>query len=96
MTQFGIKLHLIKVAERKKDVEFQKALWRTYHCQDELITSVGRAYSETCKNRFCLICQGNRKADIINRYFPVLRKWKAPYFATLTANSIRAKNSEKW
>jgi len=68
--------------------EMKKAYWNTYHCQSRIITANGRIYGKYCKNRHCTLCCANRKADIINRYLPVISKWPDPYFVTLTVKAV--------
>ena len=81
-------LSLIDVAKRKKKTDREKQYWNTYHCQNRLITGDGRLFGKYCKNRFCTVCLGVRKASIINNYLPYLSKWENPYFVTLTIKSI--------
>lgn len=77
-------LSLIDVAKAEGDYESIQSYWNTFHCQNRLITSNGKAYTNYCKNRFCTVCLSIRKADIINRYLPVISQWEEPYFVTLT------------
>ncbi|HWY34584.1 MAG TPA: hypothetical protein VNX68_08050, partial [Nitrosopumilaceae archaeon] len=58
-------LNLIKIAETKKNKRLIKSFWNTYNCQNNIKTFEGRAYSEYCKNRFCTVCLGIRKAELI-------------------------------
>ncbi|MBK9638874.1 MAG: protein rep [Bacteroidetes bacterium] len=44
------------------------------------------------QNRLCTVCLGNRKAEIINKYLPVVSSWSEPHFLTLTVKSIPKKN----
>lgn len=81
-------LSLITVAEKDNDATRVKAYWNTYHCQAQMITANGRAYTKYCKNRFCLVCQSIRKAQIINDYLPEVRTWEDPHFVTLTVKSV--------
>ncbi len=83
-------LKLIDVAKEKGEPELEKAYWNTYYCQQEIITADGRLYGKYCKNRFCTLCCSIRKAELINKYYPVMRKWKEPYFLTLTVKSCKA------
>jgi len=85
-----ITLALIDVAKRRNEPKREKAYWNTYHCQSRIIDGGDKFYGNYCKNRFCTICSGNRKAEIINKYLPVIRQWKDPYFVTLTAKSVPA------
>ncbi|MBL0235577.1 MAG: protein rep [Saprospiraceae bacterium] len=87
----SIILALVDIARRRIEVKREKAYWNTYHCQNRIIEVENRYYGDYCKNRFCTICAGIRKADIINRYYPVISKWSDPYFVTLTAKSVPAK-----
>lgn len=82
----------MKLAERDKDKELKKSYRNTYYCQSQVITHNGRLYSRYCKNRMCAICNGNRKADIINRYLPVVKKWERPHLVTLTITSCIARD----
>lgn len=88
---------MLVIAEQKRDVRFTKSLWNTYHCLDKIITGDGRMFTNYyCKSRICTVCAGNRKAELINRYFPEIVKWKTPYFVTLTVRSVTAKLLDKW
>ena len=46
-------------------------------------------YGKYCKNRFCTICNAIRKADIINRYYPVISQWDDVQFVTLTVKACK-------
>src|SRR4051812_2684111 len=76
-------LQLIDVAKEKDAKDRVKAYWNTYHCQNQIFTSNGRMYATQCKNRFCTYCCGIRKAELINKYLPVLQTWNESYFVTL-------------
>lgn len=89
-------LSLIKAAETRGDTVFVKRLWNTFHCQSRIRSANGRLYGNYCKNRCCLLCLGIRKADIINEYLPILKRWEEPYFVTLTVKAQPAKNLNKW
>ena len=67
-----------------------KQFWNTYHCQQKVFTHEGKLHGQYCKNRICTLCNANRKADIINRYLPVMETWPDPQFLTLTIVSVRA------
>lgn len=66
----------------------KKGYWNTYHCQSRINTVNGRIYGKYCKNRHCTLCCANRKADIINRYLPIISQWPDPYFVTLTVKAV--------
>lgn len=82
--------HLVDIAKEQENTSRVQSFWNTYHCQNNIYTSAGRAYGRYCKNRFCTICTANRKADLINRYYPVISTWSKPYFVTLTVKACTA------
>jgi hypothetical protein len=84
-------LQLIDIANEKGHYDKVKSFWNTYHCQNKLIVNEGRLYGKYCKNRFCTLCCSIRKAEIINRYYPVIKQWEQSYFVTLTVKSCTAK-----
>lgn len=88
-------LSLIDVAKNKGDTERLPSYWNTFYCQTKLTTTAGRSYGNYCKNRHCTICCANRKADIINRYLPVILKWEDPHFVTLTSKAVSARNLKR-
>ncbi len=84
-------LGLIDIGKQKMDEDLVKSFWNTYHCQDNIITHKKRTYGKYCKNRYCIICLGIRKAKLINNYLPVISKWDDPKFVTITIRSVPAK-----
>ena len=86
---------LIDVAKKNEDVEEGKSYWNAYHCQNRIYSADGKFYGPYCKNRFCTLCCSIRKADIMNRYLPIISKWPEPYFVTLTAKAVKAKSLDK-
>lgn len=89
-------LSLIDVVKAKGEPEREQAYWNAYHCQNKVIISENRMYGNYCKNRFCTVCCAIRKADTINRYYPIISQWKDAHFVTLTVKSCKAKNLNKW
>jgi hypothetical protein len=83
-------LCLIDIAKEKGADERVKAYWNTYYCQDKITTADSMLYTNYCKNRFCTHCCGIRKAELINRYLPILNEWEDPYFLTLTVKAVKA------
>ncbi len=81
-------LSLVDVSDSKESIKNKKGYWNTYHCQNKVFTSNDKLYGKYCKNRFCTVCCSIRKADIINRYLPVLQNWPEPYFVTLTVKAV--------
>jgi len=86
----ALSVHLIAAVQKKGEPERTKSYWNTFHCQNRLVQHNGRVFGTYCKNRFCPLCNSIRKADIINRYLPEVKKWKDPYFITLTVKAVPA------
>lgn len=82
-------LSLIDLAKEQGDKEKEQAYWNTYHCQSKLVSNNGKLYGNYCKNRFCSTCCANRKADLINKYYPIIKEWDEPHFVTLTFKSTK-------
>jgi len=78
---------LIDVAKEKGEPERIQAYWNAYHCLNNVIVSNSKMYGRYCKNRFCAICNAIRKADPINRYYPVISLWENFQFVTLTVKA---------
>lgn len=83
---------LIQVAEKRGAEERVKQYWNVYNCANNMIVHGDRVYTPYCKNRCCTVCLAIRKAEIINKYFPVLSLWPDPHMATLTVKSVKAKD----
>jgi hypothetical protein len=88
-------LSLIDVSMAKNDPQFVKTCWNTYHCQSNITSSEGRIYGNYCKNRFCPTCLGIRKAELINKYLPILNTWEDPQFVTLTHTSCSGRQLKR-
>jgi hypothetical protein len=83
-------LALVDVANSRGDTERADSYWNTFHCFQKIKSEDGRLYGDYCKNRFCPVCCGIRKAEILLRYLPVLQTWESPFFLTLTVKSVTA------
>lgn len=83
-------LNLITIAQEKGEQELEKSYWNTYYCQQNIITADGKLYGKYCKNRFCTLCNSIRKAEMINKYYPIMKDWEEPYFLTLTVKACKA------
>jgi len=81
-------LSMIDFANEHWDFDTAQSYWNTYHCQGKIQSYQGKLYGKYCKNRLCPLCCGIRKADIINRYLPIMQDWEQPYFVTLTVKAI--------
>jgi len=88
-------LALIDVVKVKGEPEREQAYWNTYHCQNNVIISDHKLYGNYCKNRFCTICCAIRKADTINRYYPIISQWPDVHFVTLTVKACKAQDLNK-
>lgn len=89
-------LALIDVAIEKGETERIQAYWNAYYCLNNVIVSNGKMYGQYCKNRFCTICNAIRKADMINRYYPIISKWPDVHFVTLTVKSCKEDKLNRW
>jgi hypothetical protein len=72
-----------------------KLYWNTYHCLGRVFTENGKMYSKYCKNRCCTLCCSIHKAEIINKYLPVVMTWSDPHFVTLTIKAVPQKALKK-
>lgn len=84
----ALALNLIDVVKGKEELGRLQTYWNTYHCQSKVYLSEGRLYGRYCKNRCCTLCLSIRKADIINRYLPIMETWEDPHFVTITARAV--------
>lgn len=89
-------LGLIVSVEKKGEPERKQAYWNAYHCQNRLVSYEGRIYGKYCKSRSCTLCCSIRKAEIINRYLPVIKAWEDPFFVTLTVRAVPARKLGLW
>lgn len=83
----NIVLKLIDIAKDDGNVKMAKYLWNAYHCRSNLKLVGDKLHGKYCKTRICTICNSNRKAELINKYLPVLKNWEDPHFLTLTVRS---------
>ena len=88
-------LSLVNVAMKKNQPQRVQSYWNTYHCQTNVTSSGDRIYGKYCKNRFCPICLGIRKAKLMNKYLPIIDTWEEPYFVTLTVKSYGKRSLKK-
>ena len=89
-------LSLIDVAKEKGDRERVQYYWNAYHCQNLLTSADGRVFGKYCKTRCCTICQSIRKAELVNRYLPILKGWSDTRFVTLTAKAVTEDRLQYW
>jgi plasmid rolling circle replication initiator protein Rep len=81
--------NLIDIAKEKEDVLALGSYWNTYYCQNRIIEADGRSYGRYCKNRFCTLCCSIRKAELVNKYLPIIQTWEKAYFVTLTVKAVK-------
>ena len=92
----ALNLSLIEAVEKKGEPERKQAYRNAYYCQIRVFSHEGRVYGKYCKSRSCPICCSIRKAQIINRYLPIVRTWKDPFFVTLTVKAVPASKLKRW
>ncbi|KAA5549207.1 protein rep [Adhaeribacter rhizoryzae] len=66
--------------------------WDTYHCSHRVVVRGPEAKSKFCKNRWCLICNRIRTAQLIQKYNLTLESWEEKVFLTLTVKNCTAGN----
>jgi len=81
---------LIDIAKEEGDLRSLKSYWNSLMCLHQLTTDGKRLYGKYCKTRICSICNGIRKAELINKYLPIVEEWPQPYFLTLTMKAASA------
>lgn len=89
-------LNLISIAHENGEPELEKSYWNTYYCQQNIVTAEGRLFGKYCKNRFCTLCNSIRRAEMINKYYPIMKDWEEPYFITLTVKACKAHQLKKY
>lgn len=94
LTQRVVK-SLIDIGENKGGKKLQKMLWNTYYCLSKIHLNNGKMHGNYCKTKICTVCNGIRKAELINKYLPLINTWEEPYLVTLTAKSVPAKSLDK-
>jgi hypothetical protein len=92
----AVNMSLIEAVEKKGEPERKQSYRNAYYCQTRVFSHEGRIYGKYCKNRSCPICCSIRKAQIINRYLPIVKTWKDPFFVTLTVKAVPAGSLKLW
>jgi plasmid rolling circle replication initiator protein Rep len=82
-----IALKLVDYSKSIGDEVAEKQYWKMYRCQQVITKANGRTYGRYCKHRLCTLCTANRKAELINKYLPVISGWEDPYFVTITSKA---------
>jgi hypothetical protein len=78
-----------------EDSELIKAYWNTYYCASSIKQEGKKITSRYCKNRWCLVCNRIRTAQLIKGYEAPLRELKNPQFVTLTRPTVPAELLEQ-
>ena len=78
-----------------EDSELIKAYWNTYYCASSIKQEGKKITSRYCKNRWCLVCNRIRTAQLIKGYEAPLRELKNPHFVTLTRPTVPAELLEQ-
>lgn len=59
-----------------------------FYCNSVLKQDEQELSTSYCKNRFCLVCNSIKTANLINGYLPELKKMRDPQFLTLTIKAV--------
>ncbi len=61
-----------------------KSYWNTFYCSSVMQKKGDHLTAKFCKNRWCLVCNRIRTAQLIKQYLPTIQSWEEKYFVTLT------------
>lgn len=83
-------LRLIDAAKTNPRSVLLKSYWNTFHCARQLqVCADGTVKGHYCKNRWCLVCNSIRTAQLIHAYQPILDEWDDKYMVTLTVPNCK-------
>jgi len=68
-----------------------KAYFRTFACNQYLFQDGYKVTSHYCKNRWCIVCNRIRAANLINGYLPSLGELQDKQFVTLTIPNCKGR-----
>lgn len=89
----GYVLALVDAEKENESSSLRKAYWNTYHCAGTLtLKSNGKVSGKYCKNRWCLVCNSIRTAQLMKKYIPVIEEWKDKHFVTLTIPNVEGRH----
>jgi len=81
----GLALRLVDANKQNQESILKKSYWNTFHCCGQLaVMKSGKVTSSYCKNRWCLVCNSIRTAQLIIKYKPILKEWDEKVMVTLT------------
>jgi len=87
----GYTLALVSAEEQNPESSLRKAYWNTYHCAGSIsLKNDGKVSGKYCKNRWCLVCNSIRTAQLMEKYLPELDSWENKHFVTLTIPNVEA------
>ncbi len=88
-------LPLIEIAKEKGAFERAQSYRNTFYCFSRIYSLNNSVHGKYCKNRFCLLCSGIRKSELINKYYDTIKNWPEPFFLTLTVKAATAQDLEQ-
>jgi len=71
------------------DSPLNKSYWNSYHCSSVLIRENGTVTGRYCKNRWCMVCNRIRTAQLIHQYQSTINSWSDKHFLTLTVPNVK-------
>jgi len=83
---------LLKKAQKEGEVDLEKSFRNSINCLNKIYIADERYYGYYCKNRCCTVCSSIRKAEMINRYLPIIKTWNEPYIVVLSIKACYAKD----
>lgn len=69
---------------------------QTLYCSNTLHSYNGEVHKHTCKNKWCLNCNRKKASKDIEKYLPEILNWNDKQLLTLTRQSIRSKNLNRY
>mgnify|MGYP006439241851 CR=1 FL=1 len=61
-------------------------------CATAIHVENGESHTKYCKNRWCMVCNRIRTAELINKYVPIVQEWgEDAFFVTVTIPNVKGK-----
>jgi hypothetical protein len=76
------------------DTPLIKSYWNTFYCSSIMQKKGEHLVAKFCKNRWCLVCNRIRTAQLIKQYLPTIQSWDDKHFVTLTVPNCSADDLE--
>jgi hypothetical protein len=67
-----------------------KSYWSTFHCSNVIIQDGEKLTSRYCNQRWCLVCNRIRTANLMRGYLPSIDAMQEPYLVTLTRPNVKS------